>query len=183
MTLLRSPVRAAVRNPVFSPSEGVWAEPSPTNLFVAPNDLTNAAWVKFNVTTPAVNQMRETTATNDHRISQTVNKAAGVLPYRTAFKFTGVNRTRMAVYVFDASFNFAGSGFFRGASFVPGSGGFTGGMIPLLNGEYECVLNFTSLAATTLLVGYYIESADGVTNFAGNASNGANLRDMRLSLR
>lgn len=171
--------------------------PEPVNLWAAHDVPSYPAWDKQRVTVAAgtgaggMDEVRETADTGTHQWSLVEGKAAAAKTYRMRARVRPEGRERLIVNVFsddtyvagalDGYFFFAGApGFVAGAGSGDMGAASGGGIEDVGDGVFEIFMDFTSSAAATMPVVFYLSATDYNPSHEGNPALGADIAHLRL---
>lgn len=169
----------------------------PVNLWADHDMPSHAAWEKDGVTVSAgtgaggMDEVRETATTGEHKWLIVQAKAAEAKNYRVRKRVRPEGRERLILNVFsDSTYEVGcldGYFFFTGTpSFAAGAGwgnmgaAIGGGIEDVGDGVFEIFMDFTSSAAATMPVVFYLSAADYNPSHVGNPALGADIAHLRL---
>lgn len=180
---------------IFAVSTNLFATPlaaGRTNLLTQPNNLSNSAWTKAQVTITAgqadtdggtlADKMLETAVTNSHYVYTAPAKAASALRFTSRAKGKPVNGRWMVLACYGTTYAAGLKVYF---DITTGALGTAGGaftfpswsIYSLGNGWYEAMIEGVTDTTATLETYYQAASADNTDNYAGDVTKGVTIFD------
>lgn len=166
---------------------GLLIEPAATNVFLRSEEFDNTSWAKLNATvtanaatapdgTTTAEKFLEDATNGQHRLQQPINVVSGTVYTCTVFA-KAAERTWLGIAFSQVvggnptSFNLSNG------TIGTTQAGHTAEVTPFPNGWYRLRLTVTANATASAAFRFFIQTADNVFSYAGNAANGLFLTD------